>query len=426
MWIINLLSACLTITVGAVFLFRLRFFFIFHPLRCISRTVGLLSDRSHRRSLLLALAGTLGVGNIYGVALGIMLGGEGSVFWLFVSSFFAMAVKYSESTLAVSSGSCGSGMMIPIERSFGKVGKPAALLYCIAMLFLSLFMGGFIQADSFITSAIYLLPIAKIFASLAFLIPVILVISGGGRKIKNATEALIPIATVFYVAISLIVIIKDAATLSSVISRVITSALAPTSMLFGCIPVISYAAISQGFARGLLSNEAGAGSSAMAHSEGDIDPLDAGLFGILEILFDTNLLCTLTALVILCEVENPTSAPSPMALVFSAFRSGAGEWALIPLLFSILLFAYSTVICWYYYGLRTLAYLHLERSAFIYAIAFCIFLFAPSFFGSIGVVYVSDSLLFIMSALTLFSLLKNRKTIEKITVISGLVGRKTK
>ena len=426
MWIINLLSACLTVTVGAIFLFRLRFFFIFHPIKCLSKTLRLLSDRTRRRTLLLALAGTLGVGNIYGVALGIMIGGEGCVFWLFISSFFAMAVKYSESALSVLSGSHGRGMMIPIKDSFGKMGDFASTIYCVAMLFLSLFMGGFIQADSFITSATYLFSVDKFIIALTFLIPVILVMVGGGIKIKSATETLIPMATVFYVILSLIVIIEDVSKLSSVLFGIITSAFTPTSMIFGCIPIISYTAISQGFARGLLSNEAGAGSSAMAHSEEDGDAFGAGLFGILEIVFDTNLLCTLTALVILCEVESPTSAPSPMALVFSAFRSGAGEWSLLPLLLCIALFAYSTVICWYYYGLSSLAYLRLDRSAFVYAIAFCIFLFSPSFLDSIGAVYISDLLLLIMSFFTLFSLLKNRKSIEDLTASSGIFSGKIK
>lgn len=426
MWIINLISACLTVAIGTILLFRLRFFFIRHPLRCIGRIAHLLSDRTRRRSFLLALAGTLGVGNIYGVALGIMLGGEGSVFWLFISSFFAMVVKYSESVVAVSDNSRGRGMMLSIERALGRSGKPIAIAYAVAMLFLSLFMGGFIQSDSFVTSVTYLFPINEMLISMLFLLPVILVILGGGEGIKNATEALIPIATIFYVTISLIVIIKDASRLSDVISRIISAALAPASMLFGVLPVVSYSAVSQGFARGLLSNEAGVGSSAMAHSEESTNASDAGLFGVLEILFDTNLLCIITALVILCEVENPALASSPMALVFSAFRSGAGEMSLVLLLVCIALFAYSTVICWYYYGLRALSYLSLDSSTKVYGIAFCIFLFAPSIFSGIGAIYVSDILLLLMSMPTLYCLFINRKSIEQITDTAGLLGKRAR
>ena len=424
MWIINLLSAALTVTVGTILLFRLRFFFILHPIKCVRRIFHIVRDRDRRRSLLLALAGTLGVGNIYGVALGIILAGPGCVFWLFISSFFAMVVKYSESLVATGFSSRGRGMMVPIEKSFGRAGKPIASLYCGAMLILSLFMGGFIQADSVISSAVYLFSVKKVIIALLFLVPVILVISGGGNGIKNATEALIPVATVFYVVLSVIVLSKDISRLGQVIPEIIRSAFSPVPAFFGILPTVSYSALSQGFARGLLSNEAGAGSSAMAHSESGCDPTDAGLLGILEILFDTNLLCILTALVILCEVEDPSVASSSMSLVFSAFASGAGRWSILPLFACIVLFAYSTVICWYYYGIRCLSYLSLNKSSFVYSFAFCIFLFSPTTFVGIGAVYVSDVLLLLMSLPTLFCLLRNAKSIETMTLSSAFLEGK--
>lgn len=425
MWSINLLSSCFTVVAGIILLFATRFFFVLHPFRCLKRMCNLLSVRLRRRSLLLALAGTLGVGNIYGVALGIILGGEGSVFWLFVSSFFAMVVKYSESVVSTAMGSSGRGMMIPFEKNFGVAGKSIAGGYCKIMLLLSLFMGAFIQSDSLVSSATQLFYINEILVAIVFLTLVIIVISGGGEKIKNVTEAIIPLATIFYVALSFIVIFKGASNLPSVISRVIKSAFSPVSMLFGIFPVISYTAFSQGFARGMLSNEAGAGSSAMAHSEGNVRPYDAGLFGIIEIVFDTNILCMLTAFVVLLEVKDPTAFTSPMALVFSAFRSGVGEWSMLPLFLCIALFAYSTVICWYYYGLRCILYLRYERSYIIYSVAFCIFLLLPLFIDSIGVVYISDLLLFLMSLPTLICLLMNIKMIEKTTLDSVLFDIKS-
>ena len=418
---INLLSACLTVVLGLVLAISLRFFFIRHPIRCVRRLFRLLSERASRRALLLALAGTLGVGNIYGVALGIKLGGEGSAFWLFVSSFFAMAVKYSESVLSNHFASDGRGMMIPIECSFGRLGKPLAALYCISMLLLSLFMGAFIQADSLISSSSYAFSVPEILVAVVIIVAVLFVTVGGRDGIKNATEALIPLATAFYVLLSLIVIIRGFDRIPSVISRVIISAFSPTSVIFGIVPAVSSSAFTEGFARGLLSNEAGAGSSAMAHSEGKRDAADAGLCGILEIIFDTNLLCMLTALVVLLEVENPSLARSPMGMVFEAFACGVGEWALAPLLICIALFAYSTVICWYYYGCRCLSYLSLDKSKNIYAIAFYAFLFLPSILDGEGAVYLSDMLLFIMSVPTLLCLVIHRKNIAKITRKSGLL-----
>jgi AGCS family alanine or glycine:cation symporter len=119
-------------------------------------------------------------------------------------------------------------------------------------------------------------------------------------------------------------------------------------------------------------------------------------------------------------VENPSLARSPMGMVFEAFAGGVGEWALAPLLICIALFAYSTVICWYYYGCRCLSYLSLDKSKNIYAIAFCAFLFLPSILDGEGAVYLSDMLLFIMSVPTLLCLVIHRKNIAKITRKSGL------
>jgi AGCS family alanine or glycine:cation symporter len=420
MWTINLLSACLTVIAGFILLSNLRFFFILHPVRFFRSLTNIFSYRDTRRSLFLALAGTLGVGNIYGVSLGIILGGEGSVLWLFVSSIFAMAVKYSECVVATESASFGRGMMIPIKKSFGSFGGPIAKAYCLCMLVLSLSMGALIQSDSLITSAVYIFPADKMAVAAIFLLAVIIVVSGGGGKIKNATEALIPLATIFYVILCLFVIIKDSSRLPSVFSRIFFSAFSLRPFLGGTLPVISFSAFSQGFARGLLSNEAGVGTSAMAHSESRSEPHDAGLAGITEILFDTNLLCMLTALVILIESDNPSSAESPMALVFCAFRRGAGQWSEIPLFISIILFAYSTVICWYYYGVRCLSYLGIENKRAIYCFFFSLAILLPVFLRNIVAVYLSDILLFLMSVPTLICLILNRNMVSEAACRSGI------
>ena len=422
MWRINLLSAYLTVIAGTVMLIRLRFFFFVHPIKCIRRLMENLRIRSYRRSLALALAGTLGVGNIYGVALGIILGGEGSVLWLFVSSVFAMAVKYSESVLATHSRSLGGGMMIPIEQSFGRAGKYVAKLYALFMLLLSLFMGSFIQADSLVASAVELLPVGKLCAALIFLMLFLITVLGGGKRIKSATEAAIPFATVFYCILSLIVIMKNYAGISAVFARILTDAMRPAAVVGGALPIISSRAFSQGFARGVLSNEAGAGTSAMAHSEENRDGVDAGLFGIVEIFFDTDLLCMLTALVILLENGNIPSSASPMELVFSSFRNGIGSWSLIPLLICIALFAYSTVICWYYYGARCLSYLGFFGQRFIYAASFSTFLILPVFLGGKMAVDISDILLFLMSVPTVACIFEKEKNIALLTRAAGLIS----
>lgn len=410
---LNLLSAALTFAAGLFFLFRLRFFFILHPGKLARKIAPLLGDRALRRSLFLALAGTLGVGNIYGVALGIILGGEGSLFWLFVSSFFAMAIKYSESFIAVKRGVSGSGMMPAIQQSFKKVGKSLAYLYCIFMLLLALFMGAFIQSDSLIGSAHFVFPIKKIYIAAVFALSIIFVICRGGEKIKSSAELAIPIATVFYVLICLIVIGKNCGNLPATAAKIVTSAFTIKSVLGGTVPAC-FVAFSQGFSRGLLSNEAGTGTSAMAHSEGQHDPVSAGLFGILEILFDTNLLCILTGLVV---ILSGGAAPydTPMSLVFRAFSTSLGAFSLFPLLFCIFLFAHSTVICWYYYGRKCLVYLGAEKLNLPFSLVFLAFLIAPAFSSGYFAVFAADMLLFLMSIISLACLAANSKVIAENT-----------
>ncbi len=410
---LNLFSAALTFAVGLFFIFRLRFFFILHPVKIGKKITAALRDRTMRRSLCLALAGTLGVGNIYGVALGIILGGEGSLFWLFVSSFFAMAIKYSESFIAVKIGVSGSGMMPAIRQSFRKIGKPLAYLYCLFMLLLALFMGAFIQSESLVSSAHFLFPIKKIYIALAFALSIIFVVFGGGEKIKSTAAFAIPLATVFYVLICLFVIIKNCASLPSVTVKILTSAFSFKSAFGGTVPTC-FVAFSQGFCRGLLSNEAGTGTSAMAHSEVQKDPVNAGLFGILEIIFDTNLLCILTGLVILL-VGSPSPADTPMSLVFRSFFVSLGKFSLFPLLFCIFLFAHSTVICWYYYGRKCLSYLGAEKLKIPFLIAFVLFLLMPSFSSGYFAVFAADMLLFLMSIISLSCLAVNSKTTSEST-----------
>ena len=369
---VNLISAVTSLCAGLFLLVYLGFFFIRRPHICVRKTLAGLRSRDERRALTLALAGTLGVGNIYGVALGIMVGGAGSVFWLFISSIFAMVIKYSECVLAADGNFSGKGMMVPIEDTFGKAGKLIARIYCLLMLLLSLFMGAFIQSDSIITSASSFLPPSKILIASIFLISIFVATFRGGEGIKNVAEMAIPVASAFYIALCLIIIIKRADMIPGVVVYVMRSAFEPRALLSGV-------AISQGFCRGLLSNEAGAGTSAMAHSEVKRSAADAGLFGILEVFFDTDLLCMLTAAVILLEVDSPGKYLAPMDLVFSAFSSGAGKLSLVPLLICIFLFAHSTVICWYYYGTRCLEYLGVKNLTIPFVCTFFVFIISPAF-----------------------------------------------
>lgn len=426
---VGVLIGMICALVGGVMLVTLRGFFIIHPLRSISILLPRLSDRANRRSLALALAGTLGVGNIYGVAVGIILGGAGSLFWLFVSAIFALVIKYSECVMASSKNDgIGKGMMGVLPASFGRAGKPLSKIYALLMLLLSLLMGSFIQADSLISSAVYLLPVSRIAVAVLLLILVAVVISGGGEKIKSVTELMIPFVTAAYVILALIVIIKNTAGLGGVVSRIISSAFNGRSLLFGIIPTVNITAFSEGFARGILSNEAGVGTSSIAHTEAKegekSPPAISGLFGMCEIFFDTLVLCMLTGFMILLTVKDPENYKSPMTLVFDAVRLGAGDIALPILLLSIFFFAYSTIICWYYYGGECIGYLGLSRFRLFYLFLFLIFIILASFVNTYLALITNDLVLLLMSLPTGAAILKNRKIIREETKKAGLIRKK--
>ncbi len=414
--------------VGGVMFISLRGFFIVHPIRCVRLVSPSLSDRANRRSLALALAGTLGVGNIYGVAIGIILGGAGSLFWLFVSAIFALIIKYSECVMAASkTDGTGKGMMSVLPATFKRAGKPLAKIYAVLMLLLSLLMGSFIQADSLISSAVYLLPISRIAVAVILLVLVTIVISGGGEKIKSATELMIPLVTAAYIILALLIIIKNILGIGEIFTLILSSAFSGKAMLFGIIPTVNISAFSEGFARGILSNEAGVGTSSIAHTGVEKGtksaPALTGLFGMCEIFFDTIVLCMLTGFMILLTVREPQSYTSPMTLVFDAVRLGAGDFALPILLLCIFFFAYSTIICWYYYGGECVSYLGLSRLRSVYLFLFLLFIILASFVNTYLALITNDLVLLFMSLPTGAAILKNRKIIKDKTQEAGLIKK---
>ena len=344
----SLVLPVLVTAVGLYLLIRLRFFFIIHPIRTLKEFIGGLDDREARRSFFLALAGTLGVGNIFGVSAGIMIGGAGSLFWLFISSFFAMIIKYAETLLVFDGNIERGGMSALLGKVFGKAGKIISPTYAFFMLLLAFFMGSAMQSGALVDVAEQTLsihPIITIFILVILLIPCL---AGGTRKIENITEIVIPLTTIIYILMCLIVIFKNLSRIPCVINLIISSAFNFKSVIGGGI---SFLAVREGFARGILSNEAGVGTSAMAHSRSKgRSPHVAGLFAMCEVIFDSTLLCMLTGIAILLAVPDISAFSTPMSLVSAAINSAIGDFSIVLLPLVILAFAYATIICWYFYG----------------------------------------------------------------------------
>ena len=383
--------------VGLYLLFRLRFFYIAHPIRTVREIASALRDRDSRRSLALALAGTLGVGNIFGVGAGLMIGGAGALFWLMVSSVFAMVIKYAETLLAydVKGGRGFSDLLRP----------PFSLIYAILILLLSLFMGSALQSAAVIDVAKCGLGLKSVFSAIILLILLLPCLIYGIGKIEKITEIIIPMTTIIYIIMCFCVIFMNFSRLSCAIAEIIFSAFRPISFVSGVIPV----AVREGFSRGILSNEAGIGSSSMAHIRGGKrSPHVAGLFGILEVFFDTTLLCTLTGLAILMSGVDVSTFSTPMSLVTAAFVGTMGDFSGYVLTFLILSFAYATIICWYFYGSEICRH----RG---FALAFIIFLLLPIVTKMDFLIYSTDLIILFMAVIVLSRIIKGR---DRIALLS--------
>lgn len=403
---------------GVYLLIKLKFFLFLHPKRCLGAFFRELSVPGSRRALTLALAGTLGVGNIFGVAAGIMLGGAGSVFWLVLSSLFSMIIKYAETTISLDMKGYGSGGMQSILlKVFGKNGKFLASAYAVLCLLLSLFMGSAIQSAAVVDVAERVLKISPAVSIPVLIFLLYFAVRRGAERIERVTELVIPITMLIYVLMCLSVIFLRLDYLPGIVNMIITEAISPLAVAGGGVGFLFSRAFYEGFARGILSNEAGAGTSSMAHSRSDKrDAAVGGLFGASEVFFDTVVLCPLTALTILLAVNNPSSCPTPMSLVSSAFISVLGDFSGILLLFSVFAFAYSTIVCWYYYGSVCLEFLFGKGYNKIFFCLFSIFAILGAIMGDTYLLGVTDTVIFFMTLITMALLVKSSGRVRELTL----------
>ena len=411
--------------IGGFFLIRLRFFFIANPKAVIKRINNTVKDKSSRKSLALALAGTLGVGNIVGVAYGISVGGAGSLFWIFISGFFASVIKYAESSLAADMLVRGrGGMMYVISASFNKCGKFLGTLYAFLCLLLSFSMGASLQSRSAVSAARRLIKINPAILALVFAVLCVAVVFGGAKKIENATSVLIPLSTIIYITICVFVIVTNIDNMPDVLSKIISEAFDFTSAAGGVSGFLISKSLKEGYSRGLLSNEAGAGTSAMAQTRSkSLVPSDVGLLGAAEVFFDTSLLCMLTGFAVLSSDSGAPLGEDGMEIVLSAVRASVGVFFEYTVILLVVAFAYSTVICWYYYGRECVEYLFADRGGRVFFIVFILFSFISFIIPESTLIRVTDVILFIMSLLTVSALIKNSERIVTLSEENGLLKK---
>lgn len=319
------------------------------------------------RAVTLALAGTLGVGNIAGVASAIAAGGAGAVFWMWVSSLFSMVVKYAEILLAVrhrrrENGEWHGGAMYYFP---GKILPAVFAAVCVGASF---FLGNVVQVRAAAESLSGVTRLSPLCVGIAFAVLLALVVGGGMKKISDLTVRLIPLLTVGYILLSAVALIRRADALGGAFCAIFRDAFSFRAvgggLIYNLFRFLRADSVRYGTARGIMSNEAGCGTAPMAHAAAHTPhPAAQGAWGVFEVFCDTVLLCTLTALVILVSGVPVSDVGTGMTLAIDAFRSTVGAGAGILLCVSAVLFAFATTVCWAYYGLHCLHYLGTRRRA---------------------------------------------------------------
>ncbi len=402
---------------GLFLLFRLRFFFILHPVKCLRGFLYELRTPASRSALALALSGTLGVGNIFGTAAGLLIGGAGSIFWLLFSSLFSMVIKFSETALALDlKGEGHGGMQYIILKVFGKSASLFANAYAVLCLFMALFVGSALQSSAVTDTLRITVGFAPALSAILFSLLLVVSVSGGALRIEKISSKIIPLATAMYLILSLSVIVLRMGNIPSVLSRIFSEALSPGALGGGIVCFLTSRALYEGFARGIMSNEAGIGTSSMAHSRSSKRaPEIAGLFGISEIFFDTVLLCGITGIVILASVPNIGDHGTPMSLVVAAFENTLGAPAVFILTACMFLFGFSTIMCWYYYGDECCGFIFGKGGGRIYTFAFVFSLLLGALIDTEPLLFITDLIILFMALISLTATLRSTRRLCVLT-----------
>lgn len=359
---------------------------------------------SHFQALTTALSATVGLGNIAGVAVAISRGGPGAVFWMMVTGFFGMATKYAESTLSIkyriieADGTVHGGPMYYIVNGLGKKYKPMAMFFAVATVFASFGAAGMFQANQVATIFYKNFDIAHWMTGLTLAILTAVVIVGGIKRIGSVTSKLIPLMAAIYLVGCFIVIFMNLGLVPDLFVLIFTDAFTGTAAVGAFEGVVVREVFVQGVRRACFSNEAGMGSSPIAHSAATTkEPCREGVVALLEPFIDTVVICTMTALVILIsgvwQVPNDGDGAVLTAMAFNQSIPGFGQY-FVPV--AVFLFAYSTMLSWSYYGQIAGEYILGPKFVLPYNILFCFLAFIGSIWSLTPILSFSDMMFGLM------------------------------
>lgn len=462
------LGLILLIGTGVLMTILTKVFQVTHFGHWIKKTIGSIFNKnvsahskekesiSQFQALCTALAATVGVGNIAGVASAIALGGPGAILWMWIASFFGMMTNFSENVLGIyyrrknKDGEWTGGAMYYLQDGLGAkkgcktLGKVLAVVFAICCLLASFGIGNLSQCNSIVTNFTsvfkneYLESIKLggtnvyvFLVGIVIMIFVALVVIGGIKRIANVTEKIVPFMIIAYLLGAFIIIFSNAENIVPSFAAIFKFAFGVEAVAGGVAGIVVRDVVTWGFKRGVFSNEAGLGSSVMVHSASNVkEPVRQGMWGIFEVFADTIVVCTITALVILTSglVDLSTGAMNTTAektvLVSEAFSTTFGSFGGVFIAIAILLFAFSTILGWSYYGTKAWEYLFGTKSTIIYKIIFVIIIAGGTLLNSSLAWDISDTFNGMMMIPNLIGVITLSGTVSKVT--QNYVERKLK
>lgn len=340
------------------------------------------SGVSSYQALCTALAATVGTGNIAGVGGAIAIGGPGAIFWMWICALLGMVTKFSEATLAVrhrernGAGEFVGGPMYMIKQTMPGFGWLASI-YCFLGIVASFGVGNATQINAVIGGINSVISffggkhhfVIDLLLGLILAVLILFMLLGGAKRIGQIAEQLVPYAAVGYILLCVIVLIGRFQEIPQAITSIVVGAFNPKAVTGGMIGS-AFSVMRIGASRGVFTNEAGMGTASIAHASSNVaHPVEQGLMGIMEVFLDTIVICTMTALVILCSgVPVLYGQDTGIVLTTQAFSDVLGQWVCIPITAFLCCFALATVLGWGLYGIRCAQFLFGESSwkGFVY------------------------------------------------------------
>ncbi len=371
----------LLVGTGLWLTFRLRFLQVFNLGTALKLIFKAKNDGdgdvNSFKALCTALAATVGTGNIVGVATAIKAGGPGALFWMWLAAFFGMATKYAEGVLAVkyrtvdANGNISGGPMYYIENGLGKAYKPLAVIFAIFGILCAYFgIGTFAQVNSIVEITRISAGIPVIYTGIVLTIMVTAVTIGGLKSIATVAGKVVPAMALLYVVTTLGVLFTFADQVPVAIATVLRDAFTPSAAQGGFLGATVMMAMRNGVARGVFSNESGLGSAPIVAAAAKTKwPAEQGLISMTGTFIDTIVICTLTGLTL--TVSGVWCGPlNGAAMTESAFTMAFPEWGSLILMVGLVLFAFTTILGWNYYGERCVEYLFGVKAIMPYRLIF--------------------------------------------------------